>query len=302
MARLGLVVNGRADGGRAGRTGPLVRTALRARGHEVLEVDLPDPPGVAALPPGLDALVAVGGDGTVHRAVAAVAGTGLALGVVACGSGDDVARALGLPRHDVGAAVDRLDAALGAPARRVDLLAVGVGGAEVLCAAVVSCGVDAAVNARADGVRWPRGTARYVRALAGELRAFRPYGLRVVLEGPDGRRLVHRGPATLLAVAGTATFGGGLPIAPGADAADGLADVVLAGSLSRLGVLRILPALARGRHLRHPAVGVRRAVRVLVEADPSAGAPAPVAYGDGERLGPLPLTVQVVPGALRVLA
>ncbi|GIG29078.1 diacylglycerol/lipid kinase family protein [Cellulomonas marina] len=321
MSRLVLVVNGAAGSGRARHAGRHVEDALVAAGHEVIDASggtapdgTPDETphdargrARAALDDTrADALVVVGGDGAVHLGVGLVAGTDVALGVVAHGSGDDVARALGLPRHDTAAAVARIDAGLRTGARRVDatLLDRADGGHE-WAVGVVSCGLDAAVNARANAQRWPPGPARCLRALAGELRRFRPYGYRLtgLDEADRPTEVLHEGPATLVALAGTPWFGGGLHVAPGADLTDGLVDVLVAGPLTRRQVVAVFPRLYRGSHLGHPAVRVHRVAGVLVEPLPGPGTPAPPpAFADGEPVGPLPLRARVVPGALHVLA
>ena len=99
----------------------------------------------------------------------------------------------------------------------------------------------------------------------------------------------------LVAVGNTPSYGGGLRICHGAVVDDGLLDVVIVHRISRAELVRVFPTVRTGAHLRHPAVEVRRA-RVV-----SLAAPDVVAYADGERLAPLPLTVELVPGALCLL-
>ena len=82
---------------------------------------------------------------------------------------------------------------------------------------------------------------------------------------------------------------------------DGLLDVVVAGPFTRRGVAAILPGAYRGRHVRHPTVQVLRTRTVLIEPDLRLGGAPPVAFADGEPVGPLPVTVECVPAALSVL-
>jgi diacylglycerol kinase (ATP) len=84
-------------------------------------------------------------------------------------------------------------------------------------------------------------------------------------------------------------------IAPGALPDDGLLDVLVAGPIGRPGFVRVFPRVFSGRHVDHPRVHLHRARRVRVGADGIVG------YADGERVGPLPLECEVVPGALRLL-
>lgn len=303
MTRLGLVVNPTSGKGRGGAAGRRAHELLTARGLHVEDLSGPtlaqatDRARAAALR-GLDGLVVVGGDGMVHLGTNVVAGTDLPLGIVAAGTGNDIARTLGLPRGDVAAAVDLVVAGLDAP-RRVDAVRATSPGlsADEWFVGVLSCGIDAAVNARANDLVWPRGSARYVRALATELGSFRPFGYRVTLD--DG---VWESAGTLVAAANVPWIGGGLKIAPDARVDDGLLDVVLAGPFTKPGVVRIFPGIYRGRHVAHPSVEVRRSTSVLIEQLADHGPPPPVAFADGERIGPLPLRAVVEPGALTVLA
>ncbi|MDO8107749.1 diacylglycerol kinase family protein [Isoptericola sp. b441] len=302
-ARLGVVVNPTAGHGRGARRGHQLVEALERRGHEVRDLTGATPEAALgrarqAVVDGLDALVVVGGDGMVHLGVNVVAGTDLPLGVVAAGSGNDIARAGDLPLHDVSASVAALERGLEHGGRQVDAVRTGPPGYEATrwFLAVLSAGFDAAVNARANTYVRPRGTARYVRAVLDELVRFRPYGYRVTLDGE-----VWEQRSTLVSVANTSSFGGGMRIAPDATWDDGLLDVVIAGPLSRTGLIGLFPRVFPGTHVRHPACTVVRARSVLLEPS-HAGPLPPVAYADGERVGPLPLLAEVVPSAVRLLA
>jgi diacylglycerol kinase (ATP) len=77
---------------------------------------------------------------------------------------------------------------------------------------------------------------------------------------------------------------------------DGLLDVVVINAMSKGELVRTYPKLYRGTHVRHPAYEHHRVGTITV------GSPGVVAYADGERVGPLPLTARCVPGALRVVA
>jgi diacylglycerol kinase (ATP) len=101
---------------------------------------------------------------------------------------------------------------------------------------------------------------------------------------------------TLVAVGNTDSYGGALRMCPAADPTDGVLDVTFVGPVSRTELIRVKPRLYSGTHVDHPRVSTYRAAEVRIEA---AGV---TAYADGERLGPLPLTMTCVPGALSVLA
>lgn len=246
-----------------------------------------------ALDDGAAALVVVGGDGMVHLGVNLVAGTPTPLGIVAAGTGNDNARELGLPVGDPVAAARVVRDALSCGHRRtVDAARWrDDAGASGWFSGVLSAGFDSIVNERANGWSWPRGRLRYDLAIVRELPVFhaRQYTIRL-----DGER--RDTGAVLVAVGNGPAYGGGMRICAGALMDDGLLDVVIAGPMPRRALIRLFPKVFRGEHLSHPAVSLTRARTVRIEA---AGI---VGYADGERLAPLPMSCEVVPGAIQLLA
>jgi len=235
-----------------------------------------------AVDEGTDVVAAMGGDGTVHLAVQALANSGSRLGIVATGTGNDVARYLGLPR---GKPIEAADVIAGNAVRRIDLGRTGA----TYFTTVLATGFDSLVNERANAMRWPRGQMRYNLATVAELRVFDPISYTLELDG-ERRRL----DAMLVAVGNGPSYGGGLRMCEGAQLDDGELDVVVISPMSKPELLKVYPRLFKGTHVTHPAYQHFRVRRVSVAA---AGI---VAYADGERLGPLPMTVEVAPGALEV--
>jgi diacylglycerol kinase (ATP) len=210
--------------------------------------------------------------------------------VVPAGTGNDIPRAFGLPTG-VDGAVRGIAAALATGSVRVvDAVRCTGAGDPRWFAGVLGAGFDAVVNERANGWRWPRGSARYTLAVLRELPAFREREYTLELDG-----VRHTTSAMLVAVANTPAYGGGMHIAPGARPDDGLLDVVVAGPIGRAEFARVFPRVFAGRHVDHPHVHVHKAARVCVST------PGVVGYADGERIGPLPLLCEAVPGALRLL-
>ena len=304
MSTFGIVVNPIAGRGRGARLGALTISELRDRGHDVVDLSGSSPQEARAaarraVAHGLDALVVVGGDGIVNLGVNVVAETDVPLGIVAAGTGNDVARVLGLPRHDVGRSVATMERALADGPRSIDLVSVGPPGyaTRKWFVGVLSCGFDAAVNARANRMSWPRGPLKYWLAIIPELVRYRPYGYKVTTDDATWESA-----GTLVAVGNSSQFGGGFRITPEARLDSGVVQVLVASGLTRRGIARVLPLVKAGRHLGNPVLQVFDTREVLIEPVVRLGAPPPDAFADGEHVGPLPLRARIHPGILRVLA
>lgn len=313
--RIALLSNPSSGRSRHAAADEFVREFLSKAGHKVLHVrgssyEQARRAGRALLGDGpsrnVETLVVVGGDGMVHLGVDIVATTNVPLGIVATGTGNDIARHFSLPRRDAAASARIIDQALSgdgeimatdaiyasrpdgtllAPQRRWSL-------------AVVSAGLDAAVNA----LSWPAREGRYVRAFTAELAALAPYGYRVTTDERP-----WEGPAILLAAANTRYIGGGMDLAPQADPADGLLEVLRLDPVGRPHLVSLFSRLFKGTHLSDPAVHVERSRVVTIEAlDERTGRdrglrPPPHPFADGEPLAELPLRLEAVPDAVQLL-
>jgi diacylglycerol kinase (ATP) len=295
MTRLGLIVNPTSGKNTGARIGTEALTLLRAAGVEILDLSAADArsameQGRAAMSAGaVDTVVVAGGDGMVHLGANLCAGTGVPLGIIAAGTGNDIARELGLPVRDAATSVERI---LDGRTRLVDVARHSTATGEARWfLGVLAAGFDAVVNERANQWRWPKGPMRYDRAIMRELPLFRaiPYVLEL-----DGIRMETE--AMLVAVGNGPAYGGGMRVTPDASFDDGLLDVLVLHRISTAEFLRVFPTVFKGTHTRHPEVQVLRARTVRLEAT------GIVSYADGERFAPLPMTLEVVPGALTVLA
>lgn len=289
-----MVVHPASGLGRAGRIAGTVADRLRTVVDDLVTVEantVEDSHRLMhkAKDAGLDLLVVVGGDGSAHQGVQFCADTGIPLAVVPAGTGNDLARTLAGAPEDPLKATDKLVKAIkDGEETTIDLGRV-VGGpwfAGVLCA-----GFDSAVNERANRMRWPSGPRRYDLAILAELAKLRPGRLTV---DADGERTELD--ATQIAVGNIPFYGGGIPICPAADPADGLFDVTLVRAARRFDLMKMLPGLRTGNHVHHPMVTTSRTTKIRIgEAN------GWVAYADGERIGPLPVEVTCVPNALKVV-
>jgi diacylglycerol kinase (ATP) len=286
---IALLTNPTAGKGRGRRARDAALARLRSVGIATRALEGSDPDQSLAMAreqvaAGVDALVVVGGDGMVNIGVQAVAGTDTPLGIIPAGTGNDVARYFDIPRKDPGTAAERV---IAGDVRTVDLARC----LDRYYVTVMAAGFDAVVNERANRMSWPRGQMRYNLATLAELRTFQPLSYILELDG----NVIHTS-AMLVAIGNGPSFGGGLRIAEGALLDDGLLDVVVIKPMGKLELIRTYPKLFKGTHVTHPQYEHHRARRVTVAASGIVG------YADGERFGPLPITIECVPQSLKVLA
>jgi diacylglycerol kinase (ATP) len=285
---IALLTNPTSGKGKGGRFRDAALGRLRDAGIEVRSLQGEGPEEALelardAVASGIDALVVCGGDGMAHLGVQATARTQVPLGMIPAGTGNDVARYFDLPRKDPVAAADRV---IGGQQRVVDLAQSG----DRYFITVLAAGFDAIVNERANRMTWPKGQMRYNLATLAELRVFEPLPYVLDIDGTE-----HRLDAMLVAVGNGPSFGGGLRITEGAVLDDGMLDVVIIKPMSKPGLIRTYPKLFKGTHTSHPQYEHHLARTVTVAA------PGIVSYADGERFGPLPLTIECAAGALTFL-
>ncbi|MFC5370112.1 diacylglycerol/lipid kinase family protein [Arcanobacterium bovis] len=244
----------------------------------------------------LDALVVVGGDGMIHFGVEAVGDSGIPLGIVAAGSGNDIAREFKLPIHNMEDSLHQVITSLFAR-RYYEVDALEIESAEGIkrAMAIVSLGLDADVNERTNRMKWPRGNLRYVRAIGQSVRNYQPYGVKISANGHTGV-----GSMTLLCVANTRYAGGGFALAPRAKPNDGLLDVVIARGLTLAEFGSLLPKLAVAKHTADERVHCFRTSEITVEADTCYGEHPPAVMADGEYICKLPATIRVRPRAIKL--
>jgi YegS/Rv2252/BmrU family lipid kinase len=282
-----LIVNPSAGRGRAARLLPGVEAALRARGL-AFHVERTDSLSHArtlaraALEAG-EVAAAMGGDGLLGAVAAELRGTGGVLGVLPGGRGNDFARKLG-----IGTDPERACEVLATgQERRIDV--ADAGGVTYL--GIASAGFDSDVQELANATRLPLGGLVYVYATLRVLGGWRHARWEVVVDGEPRSFSGYS-----VAVANSGVFGGGMRLVPGARLDDGLLDVVLARASPKRSFLLNLPRVFRGSHTESEHLVFLRGREISFGADrPFA------AYADGDPVADLPVTIRVVPGALRVL-
>lgn len=269
---------------KAGATGTFVSTERAGHGITLAEEAARD---------GAEAVVAIGGDGTVNEVVNGLLrvpeGRRPAFGVVPDGTGNDFGFLLGLRPGDL----DGASRVIAAGATRV-LDAGDVNGH--FFANSVGLGFDGEVAATAASVRYLKGFPAYLWSVFAVLARWENFELTMTA---DGRTISGR--ALLAAVANGPRSGGGFLLAPGAKPDDGVFDVCRLGDLGKLEALRHLPKALDGSHTGLPWVTILRAREVVLASDRPL-----TAHVDGNLATgvahPEPLRIRILPRALRVLA
>lgn len=292
MPRLGLIINPTSGKGNGKVHGDRARQTFLDAGAEVLDLsgssfeDALAKGKAAVASEGLDGLVVAGGDGMAHMGANICAGTSVPMGLIACGTGNDAARAMGLPVVDgVAGAQTVLDG-------HTDRFDLGLGSNEdrsFYYFGSISAGFDAVVNARANTWSWPKGPSRYVLAMLRELAVFKPLAYKAIVDCKP-RNLE----AILCAVANSRSFGGGMLITPEASIQDGELDLFIVHPLSRPAFLKMFPKVYTGGHVTHPAVEIVRAKSIYLDAG---NIPT---FADGEYVGNKPMNIEVAPAAISV--
>lgn len=291
-AQVVVVANPTAGRGKAGRRIGLADTMLRELrvDHEVRVAGSADDMESTcrdAAEQGAEIVAVIGGDGTVSCAANGLAGTGTALAVLPAGTGNDFAAAIGARSFRTAVRL------LADPkTESVDLAHVRAGGVDRSFVNIAGAGFDSEVNETANAMTINLGgTGTYVAALMKTLSRFTParYDLTV-----DGEAFTLD--AMLVVVGSGLAYGGGMKVLPNASLVDGVLDVCIVEALSKGAFLRAFPKVFMGKHTDHPNVRMMRATEVTVEANRGMQV-----YADGEHVGALPASFEVMPGALEVV-
>ena len=225
-----------------------------------------------------EGVVCVGGDGLAHLVLQIVVPRSIPFALIPAGTGNDIARALGWSLEDSTKYLDHITT------NQASVIDLGNVDSEWF-AAILSTGFDSVVNEKANSMRWPRGQQRYNLAIALELPRFTPIEYQITT---DTRTFTTK--AMLIAIANGRSYGGGMLVCPHAKLDDGLFDVMILKPVSKLEFIKVFPKVFSGSHITHPAVEIFRTKKITLAADA-------IAYADGERIGPAPVSAECIAGA-----
>ncbi len=285
---LSLIVNPFAGGGRAGREMKQVQATLERLGleHHVQPTrslsharELADAAAGAG-----EIAVALGGDGLTGAVADGVRHHDGVIGVLPGGRGNDFARMLGIPFDLVRACGVLADGVQ----RRIDLGRIN--GTTFI--GIASCGFDSVANRIANECNLIRGNLVYTYGALRALTRWQAATFTISLDDAAPRTVDGY---TVIA-ANSKYYAGGMMMAPGAGVQDGLLDVVIIGDMPKLKFIGRMPSVLRGAHRRYPEVEMVRATKLQI----SASRPFTV-YADGDPIADLPVTIGVLPGAVRAI-
>lgn len=251
---------------------------------------------------GVDVVIAAGGDGTVNAVAQGLCGTGKSLGILPLGSANDLARELGIPRHDIRAAARLLAAGRTVPS---DLGAVGgrvfctVGGVALVARATLAVTRFKQRSGIARRCADLLGGGVYRVSATAELLARRQLDEEMHLtyrEAATGAQRELEVRASALFVANRRTLGGGLVLPVDTNASDGVLEICVVPARGRLSLMLNFARLSAGRRIPPGVLQVIRATEVIIET------PRDDAFvADGELLATgRRFEVRVIPGALNV--
>jgi YegS/Rv2252/BmrU family lipid kinase len=292
-----LIVNPSAGGGKALRVAPVAERALRNHGIEVTRVDTRDlSHAVEAGRQAADAgeiVVGVSGDGMIGALADALRDHPTAvIGVIPAGRGNDLARVLGIPTDP-----ERAAAVIAAGHRRALDLGLVTEESSPRARAfigIASVGFDSDANRIANEAPAWLGNLVYFYGALRALLAWKPARFELELD-PPGERVTFS--AYTVGAANSQAYGGGMRAAPEALLDDGLLEVIVLESVSKLTFLtRILPRVFSGEHVKQPSVHTLRAAEVRISCERPF-----TMYADGDPIGELPLRVRALKGAIVVL-
>lgn len=251
----------------------------------------------------VDAVLLFGGDGTIHRHLAALVKLNRPVLIVPVGSGNDFARALKLRSLKDSLSAWKKFESVSTNTWTIDLGTItemqrdsSAPGTHYFCC-IAGCGLDGAVARRANALpRWVRAHGGYVLSLPGAMLGYRSARMKISPATGDSFQIRSDKPTLVVACANAPAYGDGMKIAPRARLDDGMLDICSIGAISSLKLLRLFPTVFFGKHLGIREVDYFQCARVRVETDRRLDV-----YADGEYVCQTPVEIGIQPSALRVI-
>ncbi len=235
---------------------------------------------------GCKRIIVCGGDGTINEAINALVDSDVKLGILPLGTGNDFARTLGIKENlDFACTVVRDE-----KVRKIDLVRVN---GDKYYGSVGGIGFDAEVASWANRYkRFAPGATIYLLAILAKLFTYRFKQVSIVHD--TGK---HTGEILMAAIGNTEWYGGGINITPTAIMDDGVLDICVVQKINKLKLLLFFPSVLKGTHTRFSEVKLYRTKKISITSE------TPLQLlGDGEILGETPVSLEVIPQALNIIA
>lgn len=312
LKRIALLTNPHAGKGGAALAAEIARDRFADHGIDVVSIQGASAQGARELAgrmiaeEGIDALVVCGGDGLINLALQEQAGSGVPLGIIPAGTGNDHAREYGISTH---------------PRRAADVIARGFttttdlgvmravsgkgedredAGREHWFGTIACAGFDSLVSDRTNRISWPRGQMRYNISIVAEFLNFHSIPTRLVLDPETPEEKIIEENMTLVAMGNTRSYGGGMMICPDADHHDGILDITVLERMGRAKAATKFIKIFDGSFVEEKGVNTYQAKKIRIEMTDRNGTQIN-GYADGDCFAPLPMEVEVVPGAGRYI-
>jgi diacylglycerol kinase (ATP) len=225
-------------------------------------------------------IIAVGGDGTVNEVMKGVLGTPSVLGIIPCGSGNDIAGSFHISMSNA------LSIITEGVAQAVDVAMVN----NQPFLGVASCGLDTEVNRMANRIpRFLKGPLLYTLAMVLALVKYK--AIKMIIKTPHA---VFEEEIMLMAIGHGDRYGGGMKITPKARRDDGLLDFCMVKKISKWELLFVFPKVFSGRHLDHPKVNYFQIPYLSVEGQGDI-------FADGDFKTTLPANYELHPCMLQMM-
>ena len=230
-------------------------------------------------------IIILGGDGTISEVVNSTVNSGVELGIISMGTGNDLARSLGLPYNNAEKALEVI--LTGEPTK------VDVGWEEDRCfIATLGLGFPAIIAQKVNKMKYLKGPPAFFIATYKTISHLQPIPVRITL---DNETLNVN--CTSILIQNTRFCGGGLLVAPAARTDDGLFDVVVVNDIGKMDLMMNFPKIYSGRHLKHPKFSLYRSQSVRIDTSINLSK-----MFDGDIYGQTPVNAKVLRGAATIIS
>ncbi len=229
-------------------------------------------------------IIVFGGDGTISEVVNGTVNSGIELGIISTGTGNDLARSLGLPYNNPEKAIEVI---LKGSATEID-----VGWERERCfISTLGLGFPVIIANETNKMKHLKGPTAFFIATYKAITRLRPIPVTIKL---DQETLSLN--CTSILVQNTRFCGGGLLMAPAAQTNDGLFDVVVVENIGKVELMLNFPKIYSGRHLRHPKFSLYRSQSVQIDTPVNSRK-----MFDGDIYGKTPVNAKVLRGAVKII-